>query len=216
MKKNLFEPTTFVINIILLLITFTLGQKMSDVYRQSIHPFHFHLSWAFFAVAAGSVMGALFHGFGPHFSQMMREWIWKVALTCMGFTTFFLMMAGVSAVIPFSSYWIILWVAAIGLILYVWQTVKFAGFGHSIKFIAVGLMVILAAFATLYWRQALSGSGYLFTGALLTVAAGGLWATGWSIHKNFNHNDLFHAVQIVCLWLLYQGGVMIVAGQLPR
>ena len=216
MKINLFEPTSFVSNIILFLMTLVLGQEISDVYRQSFHPFHFHLSWSFYAVAAGSIIGALFHGFSPHFSKLTREWIWKGALTCMGFTTFFLMMAGVSAVMSYDSYRITMWVAVIGLVLYGWQTVKFAGFGHSVKFIAVGMIFIFTAFATHYWRQAHPGSGYLFAGVLLTVASGGLWATGWSIHKQFNHNDLFHVIQMVCLWLLYQGGVMTVTAQLPR
>ena len=216
MNKKLFEPTTFISNIILFIMTFVLGQKISDVYWQSFHPFHFHLSWSFYAVAAGSIIGSLFHGFGPHFPQLMREWIWKGVLTCMGFTTFSLMMAGVSAVMSYDSYRIIMWVAVVGLILYGWQTVKFAGFGHSVKFITIGMIFTFTAFATLYWRQAHPGSGYLFAGVLLTIASGGLWATGWSIHKQFNHNDLFHVIQMVCLWLLYQGGVIIVAAQLPR
>jgi len=197
-------------------MTLVLGQKISDVYWQSFHPFHFHLSWSFYAVAMGSIIGSLFHGFGPHFPKLMREWIWKGALTCMGFTTFFLMMAGVSAVMSYDSYRIIMWVAVIGLILYGWQTVKFAGFGHSVKFITIGMIFTLTAFATLFWRQAHPGSGYLFAGVLLTIASGGLWATGWSIHKQFNHNDIFHVIQMVCLWLFYQGGVMTVTAQLPR
>ena len=216
MKKKLFEPTTFISNIILFFMTLVLGQKISDVYWQSFHPFHFHLSWSFYAVAMGSIIGSLFHGFGPHFPKLMREWIWKGALTCMGFTTFSLMMAGVSAVMSYYSYRIIMWGAVIGLILYGWQTVKFAGFGHSVKFIAIGMIIIFTAFATLYWRQAHPGSGYLFAGVLLTIASGGLWATGWSIHKQFNHNDLFHVIQMVCLWLLHQGGVMTLTAQLPR
>ena len=153
MKKNLFEPTTFISNIILLLMTFVLGQKISDVYWQSFHPFHLHLSWSFYAVAAGSIIGSIFHGFGPHFSKLMREWIWKGALTCMGFTTFFLMMAGVSAVISYDFYRIIMWVAVIGLILYGWQTVKFAGFGHSVKFIAIGMIFIFTAFTCLLYTS---------------------------------------------------------------
>ena len=216
MKKYLFEPTTFVSNIILFLMTLILGQKISDVYWQSFHPFHLHLSWSFYAVAAGSIIGSIFHGFGPHFSKLMREWIWKGVLASMGFTIFFLLMAGVSAIMSYDSYRIIIWVAVIGLVLYGWQTVNFSGFGHSVKFIAIGMIFIFTAFATLYWRLAHPGSGYLFAGALLTVASGSLWTTGWSIHKQFNHNDLFHVIQMICLWFLYQGGVMTEAAQLPR
>ena len=216
MKKYLFEPTTFVSNIILFLMTLILGQKISDVYWQSFHPFHLHLSWSFYAVAAGSIIGSIFHGFGPHFSKLMREWIWKGVLASMGFTIFFLLMAGVSTVMPYDSYRITMRVAVIGLVLYGWQMVKFSGFGHSVKFIAIGMIFIFTAFTTLYWRLAHPGSAYLFAGTILTVASGSLWTTGWSIHKQFNHNDLFHVIQMICLWFLYQGGVMTEAAQLPR
>lgn len=214
-KRLIFEPTTFSTNVILLIIAFYFGQRLAEVYWRSYHPFHFHLGWSFYALAAGAFMGALFHGLGPHFSEMVREWIWKGALLGMGFTTFFLMMAGLTAVASHETARIFMWVAILGLVLFLWQTVRFAGFGHSVKFLSVGLIFVFTAFATLAWQQGASGGAHLLTGVIIALAAGGVWATGWTPHKNFNHNDLFHVIQMVSLWFLYKGGILTKASHLP-
>lgn len=41
----------------------------------------------------------------------------------------------------------------------------------------------------------------------LVVSAGGfaLQKLGWDIHPHFNHNDLYHVIQIVGFWCLYEG-----------
>jgi hypothetical protein len=31
--------------------------------------------------------------------------------------------------------------------------------------------------------------------------------SGFALHRHFNHNDLYHVIQIVALWLLHLGGV---------
>ena len=41
----------------------------------------------------------------------------------------------------------------------------------------------------------------------LLVSAGGfaIQKIGWDIHTHFNHNDLYHVIQIVGFWCLYEG-----------
>lgn len=29
----------------------------------------------------------------------------------------------------------------------------------------------------------------------------------WGLHRHFNHNDIFHVVQMLSLYLLYRGGL---------
>ena len=32
--------------------------------------------------------------------------------------------------------------------------------------------------------------------------------SGFALHRHFNHNDLYHVIQLVALWLLYRGGTL--------
>jgi len=45
----------------------------------------------------------------------------------------------------------------------------------------------------LKWGIAISAAGFVIQKA------------GWDIHHNFNHNDLFHVIQIAGFWCFYEG-----------
>jgi hypothetical protein len=38
------------------------------------------------------------------------------------------------------------------------------------------------------------------------VAAALVQRSGFALHRHFNHNDLYHVVQMLGTWLLYRGG----------
>ena len=38
---------------------------------------------------------------------------------------------------------------------------------------------------------------------------------GVSPHPRFNHNDLYHVIQIIALWLLYRGGLLMTSATVP-
>ena len=66
-------------------------------------------------------------------------------------------------------------------------------------------LVALAAFAL---RDPLSASGRLLLGGIaVSVVAAAIQRSRISLHPHFNHNDLFHAVQAVAVWLLYRGAI---------
>jgi hypothetical protein len=45
----------------------------------------------------------------------------------------------------------------------------------------------------LKWGIAISAAGFV------------IQKSGWDIHHNFNHNDLFHIIQIAGFWCFYEG-----------
>jgi hypothetical protein len=45
--------------------------------------------------------------------------------------------------------------------------------------------------------------GLMLAGVSLSAVAAGIQQSGVAIHRHFNHNDLYHVVQAVAIWLLY-------------
>ena len=215
MARLLRESTTFLTNIPLILIGVLWGGEIWDKYGESFHLFHFNFGMSFYTLAGGAIVGAVFHGFRHHFPEVMHQLIWKVALMGIGLTLFFNLLAALSAVALPVNYLFWQWTVVAGLILFGWQTVKFEGFGHSVKFLSIGLVVELLAFGLFAWRQPEAGPLFLFFGSVVTISAGMLWATGWSPHQKFNLNDLFHVIQLPGLWLLYRGALLTTTVQLP-
>ena len=56
-------------------------------------------------------------------------------------------------------------------------------------------------------------SGWLLAGVGISVVAAVVQQSGWALHRHFNHNDLFHVIQAVAVWLLYRGASL--NSQLP-
>jgi hypothetical protein len=42
-------------------------------------------------------------------------------------------------------------------------------------------------------------------GLVVSAAGFAIQKIGWGFHQHFNHNDIYHLVQIVGFWCLYQG-----------
>lgn len=67
-------------------------------------------------------------------------------------------------------------------------------------------LVVLALVEARAWRSwASPASGWLLAGVGVSVVAAVVQQGGWSLHRHFNHNDLYHVVQAGALWLLYRG-----------
>ena len=42
---------------------------------------------------------------------------------------------------------------------------------------------------------------------VLSFAGAGVQQSGFSLHRNFNFNDIYHVIQMVAMYLLYRGGI---------
>ena len=52
-------------------------------------------------------------------------------------------------------------------------------------------------------------AGWLAAGVGVSVAAGVIQAFRLAPHRRFNHNDLFHVIQMAALYCLYRGGLLL-------
>jgi hypothetical protein len=48
-------------------------------------------------------------------------------------------------------------------------------------------------------------SGWILAGVAVSVGAALVQASGFALHRHFNHNDLYHVIQIAAMLLLYRG-----------
>lgn len=148
---------------------------------------------AFFATAAASLLGGTYHG-------LAWEPLWKPTVYSVGLASLFL-LAGLGplfarvAVVKFVLYAI--WMATHDA--FVWVI---ADYGVT--------LVILAAFALVHWiRGRAAFAPWVLASIVVSVIAAAVQQSGFAIHPSFNHNDLYHVIQIGGLWLLYRGGVLL-------
>ena len=60
------------------------------------------------------------------------------------------------------------------------------------------------------FRRRAPGMAWLIVGVLVSLVAGIVQARRLALHRHFNHNDLYHVIQMAALYAFYRGGALLV------
>jgi hypothetical protein len=71
------------------------------------------------------------------------------------------------------------------------------------------LSVLLAAAAYMAARHRAAGMSWLIAGVLVSLVAGVVQARRLALHRHFNHNDLYHVIQMAALYAFHRGGALL-------
>jgi hypothetical protein len=143
---------------------------------------------AFVFTALGSFFGGTYHGL------LQSQSLWKVTVLSIGIASFFL-LAGSGRALAIA--------ATIKLVAYCTWVIFFND-GFEWVIADYGITLLLVGAAALVRRDE---SRWWILGSIVVSIAGALvQRSGFTLHRHFNHNDLYHVIQLVALWLLYRGG----------
>ena len=168
------------------------------------------LAGGFLATSLAAVLGAVAHGLDPRFEPALRERIWRGAMHMTGFISVGTVMSVAFFAARGSARGAILVFAFVKLL---WYTVAVArrpefrvaaaDYGGALAILFAG-----AVYAAARWSE--PGARWLIAGVLVALLAGIIQARRIAPHRHFNHNDLYHVIQIVALFLIYRGGALLV------
>ena len=179
------EPTTLATDYLLTIAAMVFAIRLWRTNRQ--------WALAFLFTALGSFFGGTYHGFGPVVGAVTSIVLWKLTVFSIGLASFFLVLGSGRS---------LLLVALVKLIVYMsWMTV------HS-DFVWVvidyGIALLIVGVVQLVRRG--SSTPWVIGSIVVSVLGAFVQMSRLTLHEHFNHNDLYHVIQLVALWLLYRGG----------
>ena len=142
---------------------------------------------AFLFTAAGSLTGGTYHAIGG-------EWLWKATVYSIGLASFFLLVAMRVPVI----------VALGKFLVYATWMITHDGFEFVIADYGLTLLIIAVIAIVAWFRSRATGAPWIIGSVALSIAAAVAQQSG-DLAPHFNHNDLYHVIQLAALWLLYRG-----------
>ena len=147
---------------------------------------------AFAALAAGAVLGGTWHGF------LRADLLWKATTLSVGVASFGMVAGSAHAVFSGTARTLILTAALAKLLVYSgWML-----FHDRFLYVVIDTGIAFIVVAALHlWKR----NGPILAGVAVSVVAGLVQASGFKLHEHFNHNDLYHVIQIAAMWLLYRG-----------
>lgn len=199
------EPATLVTDYLLAGFTGALAWRLLVAARERRHMPIYWWSVAFGATAIAGVAGGTVHGFRVGMRPSVTEWLWLVAIEGLVVAAFAVVGGTLASsrlaepvkrgtqratAVAYAVYG--LWVAGNPQFLF-----AIAAYGAA--------LVVLVVFKLSAWRTERAAARWMTSGVLVSAVAAAVQQTGWSLHPHFNHNDLYHVIQAVGIWLLYRG-----------
>jgi len=207
---GIFEPMTVLTDVVLGAVAFVLAVRLGYAAAAEHAAAGVALAAALLAAAFAALLGAAAHGVDPHAERELRARLWRGTLYVTGLVG----AASIAAVSLFAARGAvraaILAFAALKLLAYLVKVTRRPEFSVAAVDYGGALAILLAgaAYAAIRWRA--PGAGWIIGGVLVSLAAGLVQARRVAPHRHFNHNDLYHVIQIVALYMFYRGGVLLV------
>ena len=163
--------------------------------------------WAagFVLVGLGAAAGGTFHGFTRALSPALLSALWEITCLAVGLGTLLMLVAAARQFL--SRWWVIMiaTAAVVKFILYAVEVARNDDFRTVIGNYAIVMIAILviALFDAVAWKG--TASRWIIAGIAVSFAAAAVQAMRIAPHHHFNHNDLYHVVQLIGLWMIYRG-----------
>ncbi len=147
---------------------------------------------AFAALAAAAFLGGTWHGF------LHSDLLWKATTLSAGVASFGMVVGSAWAVLSATARPLVATAALAKLLVYSGWMLFHDRFIYVV--IDTGIAFVIVA-ALHLWKW----NGPMLAGVAVSILAGLVQASGFRLHEHFNHNDLYHVIQIAALALLYRG-----------
>jgi len=203
------EPVTLVTDYVMGAIALVLAVRLFGDAGAGSHAAGRLWAGALAMTAAASLIGGTYHGFVERMSGRAGRVTWMLAQLAAGLASACLLAAAVLAVSAGALRIVLLAVAGIKLLLFARAASRSDEFLPAIVDYGTALLAILLAAWFIRPSGLTPAAGWITAGVALSAMAGLIQWARIAPHRHFNHNDLFHVVQSVALYLLYRGGLLV-------
>ena len=205
-KLFLYEPTTAITDYIIFILGIIFGGLTISIQNSQ-----FHQLWgaSFISIGIGAFFGGTSHGFGPKMTGIYRKVLWRITIIFIGISGIFMAMSSSLFFITENGKYALFITAGVLLILYFLKIRKQDSFRSAVTFYMPLLGVTLVGFSMAFYFQNITGALFITIGLIVCITGSLTQLLKISLHEKFNHNDLFHVIQMLGMYLMYRGGMEI-------
>ena len=203
---TIMEPMTLFTDYLVSLLAASLGIHLIIEGRARSTRSEVLWGWAFMATALGALAGGTSHGFIQQLGEEGWQVLWKLTVYAIGAASFLLLAGALFASVSGPWRRLLLLVALAKLAGYLWWMASHDDFRFVINDYGTSMVVVLLLQIWQWWARRAPSAPWVVAGILVSSAASLIQQSGFSLHQHFNHNDIFHVIQMLALWLLYRGG----------
>jgi len=197
------EPSTLITDYALALLTFVLAWRL----RSRLDSQRSRSRWmiAFLALGLAAALGGTYHGFAPMLGDLARLLIWKGTVLVIGVGSAAMITGSAAAVTTGDARrWLTHIAVGVFAIYAAWML-----FYNAYIFVVIDTALAMVLVAAMHGRsrsvRTQPGSAWILAAVAVSVVAAVAQASGLSLHRHFNHNDLYHVIQMGAMVMFYAG-----------
>jgi hypothetical protein len=160
---------------------------------------------AFAALTLAAALGGTYHGFAPAVADGVARLLWTVTVLAVGIASFSMLAGSAAAVTAGGTRTALLALAAAKLAIYSGWMLAHGEFIYVIADTGLAMAAVAALHGWSAIRDRDRASRWILGAVGVSVLAAGVQAIGVAPHRHFNHNDLYHVIQIAAMTLFYLG-----------
>ncbi len=200
------EPMTFVTDLLVAVVAFVCARRIWLANREPRMTSRSYWALGLLALGVAALAGGFAHGLAPVFSATVERVLWRMVFFSMGLVSYSMIVGTAYAVTRNPLRLVILLFAATAFVFYaIWMArntdFRFVVLDYGVALLLVG---VLAAIALIREEQP-ANMRWLLLAIVVTTIASVIQQSGFSLHRNFNHNDLYHVIGAIGIWCFYRG-----------
>jgi hypothetical protein len=180
-----------------------------NIYRVSATPVHLYFSLSFFLIAMGTLAGATIHAIRHTSLVRWVPLLWRITGIAVGTSVMAMLAATFYLILPADYADTLRW-TVLGLSMiyagYIWRDYRFR---NVMIFYSIFMAFILGAMALNYVSTGSPGAKLIVVGILISFGAAAVQRSGFKLARHFNHNDIYHVIQLVGLYFFYKGALLL-------
>lgn len=180
------EPTTALTDYAMGVVALILAMRSAIGWR-----------YAFLFTGIAAISGGVYH-------TAASTLVWRITVFSVGIATFCLIASAAAATLERRTARFVAALAGAQLVFYAIWMATHEAFVYVIADYGSGMLGVAILYAMAYPRMP-DASKLILLGIFIAAIGAAVQASGFTIHPRFNHNDLYHVIQIGSLILLYRG-----------
>jgi hypothetical protein len=199
------EPTTTLTDYAMGAVSLVLGAQLAASGTRDSNPPQTLWGMGLLATGVASLIGGSSHGFAPYLSTDARAAFWRATYGAVGMANLLILAAAAAFTLRGAAGRVAVFALTVRLALYLALITSRPEFRYVVYDYALTLL-LLTIFAVHGRQRDWPGAGWVMAGIVVSLVGALIQRSGFALHRHFNHNDLFHVMQTIGIYLYYRAG----------
>jgi hypothetical protein len=163
--------------------------------------------WMFAIVAIGlaSFFGGTHHGLALILPENFTYALWRCSTYAVGVVSFLILVGTMKSSLPGKWHKPLFLLSLLQLLVFFYWMIDHDKFLYVIMDYALSMIAVLV-FQTISKLIYKTGSeGYFIKAVIISLIGAGVQQSDLDLHHHFNHNDIYHLIQMVSIYMFYKG-----------